>query len=136
MMTDVIRPRAILTDDHPAMLDTVSTLLQREFEIVATTSDGMRALDAVTSFKPELLVLDISMPGWDGFETARRVMEVSPETKVLFLTTHENTAYMDAAREMGAGCVIKGLMKRDLLPAARGAIAGELFYSEVNKKLS
>jgi DNA-binding NarL/FixJ family response regulator len=110
-----------------------STILREEFEIVATTGDGRQAFEAVTSFKPELLVLDIAMPGWDGFETARRVMEAWPTTKVLFLTANENVAFRAAAREMGASCVIKRCMWKDLIPAAREALAGELFFSEPNK---
>jgi DNA-binding NarL/FixJ family response regulator len=132
-MTNRAKPTAVLTDDHPAVLATASTILQKDFEIVATAGDGRQALEAVTSFKPELLVLDITMPGWDGFETARRVMEAWPTTKVLFLTAHENIAFMAAAREMGASCVIKQRMRNDLLPAAREALAGELFFSELNK---
>jgi DNA-binding NarL/FixJ family response regulator len=128
-MTDYARPTAVLTDDHPAMLATVSTLLRREFEIVAMTGDGMQALEAVATFKPKLLVLDITMPGWNGFETARRVMTVCSATKVLFLTAHEDIAYFDEARKMGASCVVKKHMRNDLLPAARGAVAGELFFS-------
>jgi DNA-binding NarL/FixJ family response regulator len=79
--------------------------------------------------KPRLLVLDITMPGWNGFETARRVMAVCSTTKIVFLTAHENIFHMEEARKMGASCVIKRLMRSDLLPAARGAMAGELFFS-------
>ena len=125
------RPKAILTDDHPAVLAVVRSILQQEFEIVATATDGMQALEAVTSLHPELLVLDITMPGWGGFETAQRVLQTSSTTKLLFLTIYEDTDYMEKARELGASYVFKRRMRSDLLPAALETLAGESFFSRI-----
>jgi DNA-binding NarL/FixJ family response regulator len=130
------RPTAVLTDDHAAVLATVCKILEEEFEIVASVMDGEHALEAVIRFRPDLIVLDIAMPGWDGFETALRIAEVSPTTRVLFLTVYEDVDYMDKARQLSAGCVIKRRMQSDLLPAAREALAGKLFFSELQGKLS
>src|ERR1700742_2235696 len=101
------KPTAILTDDHPPVLAVVRSILQQEFEIVATATDGMQAFEAVTSWRPELLVLDIAMPGWGGFETAQRVLQAFSTTKLLFLTAYEDVDYMEKARELGASYVIK-----------------------------
>jgi CheY-like chemotaxis protein len=61
------RPTAVLTDDHPAVLAAVGRILERDFDIVALAKDGLQALKAVTLFQPELLVLDVAMPGCNGF---------------------------------------------------------------------
>jgi DNA-binding NarL/FixJ family response regulator len=134
-MTAHARPTAVLTDDHPAVLAAVCHILQREFEIVATATDGMQALEAVTFFQPELLVLDITMPGWSGFETAERALRTSPATKVLFLTIYEDIDYMEKSREIGASYVFKRRMRDDLLSAALETLTGELFFSDMSKKL-
>lgn len=133
-MKTLARATAVLTDDHAGVLATVCTILEKEFEIAALTIDGERALEAVRRFLPDLIVLDITMPGWNGFETALRISEVSPMTRVLFLTAYEDIDYMDRARQMGASCVIKRRMQNDLLDAARDALAGKLFFSDLQKK--
>jgi two-component system response regulator NreC len=130
-MTARARPKAVLTDNHPAVLATVCHILQQEFEIVAKATDGMQALEAVDLFHPELLVLDIAMPGWNGFETAQRALQTSSITKVLFLTIYEDIDYMEKARELGASYVFKRRMRNDLLPAALETLAGELFFSDL-----
>jgi DNA-binding NarL/FixJ family response regulator len=133
-MTARARPKAVLTDDHPAVLAAVGHILQQEFEIVATATDGIQALDAVTLFHPELLVLDIDMPGWSGFETAERALQRSSITKVLFLTIYEDIDYMERARELGASYVFKKRMGKDLLSAALETLAGEPFFSDLPRK--
>lgn len=130
-MTARARPTAVLTDDHPAVLAAVCHILQGEFEIVATATDGMQALEAVSLFHPELLVLDIAMPGWSGFETAQRALKTSSVTKVLFLTIYEDIDYMDKARDLGASYVFKRRMRNDLLPAALETLEGALFFSQL-----
>jgi DNA-binding NarL/FixJ family response regulator len=133
-MTAHPRPTAVLTDDHPAVLAAVCRILQRDFEIVATAGNGMQAFEAVTLLQPELLVLDITMPGWSGFETAERVLQISPATKVLFLTIYEDIDFMEKAREMGASYVLKRRMRHDLLSAALRTSKGELFFSDLSHK--
>ncbi len=123
------KPAAVLVDDHPAVLTAVRSLLQDEFEIVTTAVDGRQALAAVSAFHPELIVLDMMMTGWNGFETAQRIIEVSPFTKVLFLTVVEDVDYMAKAREIGASYVIKRRIRCDLLTAALQLLAGNLFFS-------
>jgi two-component system, NarL family, nitrate/nitrite response regulator NarL len=121
------RPTVVLTDDHPAVLAAAGGILEAEFDIVATAADGMHALEAVQLYKPELLVLDISMPGWSGFETAERALRCCAATKLLFLTLYEDCDYIDKARELGAGYVLKRRMRSDLLPAAIKSLEGSRF---------
>jgi len=127
---DLLRkPTAILVDDHPAVLDAACKIVQKDFEIVATAGNGQMALQAVIQHRPALLVLDITMPGWSGFETARRVMEASPATKILFLSVFEDIDYMAKAREMGASYVVKRRILNDLLIAAHQTLTGIPFFS-------
>ena len=135
-MTARARPKAVLTDDHPAVLAAVGHILREEFEIVASATDGIQALKAVTLFHPELLVLDVTMPGWSGFETAERALQRSSTTKVLFLTVCEDIDYMERARELGASYVFKRRMRNDLLSAALETLAGEPFFSEFHQERS
>jgi DNA-binding NarL/FixJ family response regulator len=135
-MTARARPKAILTDDHPAVLAAVRHILQREFEIVATATNGVLALEAVALLHPDLLVLDITMPGWSGFETAQRTLQTCSATKILFLTIYEDIDYIQKARELGASYVFKRRMRNDLLPAALETLAGEPFFSDLLRKHS
>jgi len=130
-MTGLARPTIVLTDDHPSALEAARTILQDEFEIVAAVPDGRQALVAASVFHPSLMVLDISMPGWNGFVTAQHVADVSPETKILFLSIYEDGDFVAKARQMGASYVLKHYMRGDLLKAARRTLAGELFSPEV-----
>lgn len=133
-MTAHARPTAVLADDHPAVLAAIGHILERGFEIVAAATDGMQALEAVTLFHPELLVLDIMMPGQSGFETAQRALQISSLTKILFLTIYEDIDYIQKARELGASYVIKRRMGNDLLSAALKTLEGELFFSNSTPK--
>lgn len=131
IMTDPgIRPRIILADDHAAMLARVTTLVGSEFDVVATVGDGSLALEAAARLHPELLVLDIAMPGLDGIHTARELRRNGCTAKIVFLTVQEDEDYISAALEAGAhGYVLKSRMQSDLIPAIRQALAGQVFIS-------
>jgi DNA-binding NarL/FixJ family response regulator len=130
-MTRFPKPTAVLTDDHPSALEAARIILRDEFEIVATAADGKQALVAVSVFHPTLLVLDVAMPGWSGFDTARYVANVSPATKILFLSIYEDKEFAAKARQFGASYVLKHHMRGDLLKAAQLTVAGELFLPEL-----
>ncbi len=76
------RIRVLLADDHEAMLDRVADLLAGECDVIGTAIDGRQALDAAQNLKPDVLVLDISMPVMNGIETARCLKEVGVETRI------------------------------------------------------
>ena len=123
------RPTAVLTDDHPAVLSAIVTILEPVFDVVALTTNGMQAFQAVVSCRPQLLVLDVGLPGWNGFETAERAMQSSSGTKLLFLTVYEDPDYIERARQLGASYVFKRRMGSDLLKAAMATLAGSPFCS-------
>jgi DNA-binding NarL/FixJ family response regulator len=123
------RPTAVLADDHLETVRVASEIVEKHFEILAVVNDGVRAVEAVSVIKPDLVLLDIAMPGKDGFEVARGIREFRFPTKIVFLTITEDEEYVRAASDLGASYVLKRRMRRDLLTAAHEALAGRLFIS-------
>ncbi len=124
------RIRILLADDHEAVLDTVSRMLSREFDIVGTASDGQMLLDETERLQPELLVTDISMPLVNGIEAVRQLKEAGSQVKVVFLTIHDDADYAREAIAAGAlGYVVKSRMTSDLVAAIKAVLAGERFIS-------
>lgn len=130
-MATQIKPTAVLVDDHPAFLAAVNSILRVQLEILACVSDGRLALKAVAAFQPQIVILDVMMSGWDGFETATHILRASPATRVLFLSVIEDADFIAKAREMGAGYVVKSHMGCELLPAVLQMLSGELFFSRL-----
>ncbi len=124
------RIRVLLADDHEAMLDRVANLLAGECDVIGTAIDGRQALDAAIHLKPDVLVLDISMPVMNGIETAHRLKEAGAKTRIVFLTVHDDPGFARKALEAGAlGYVIKPRIASDLLAAIKEAHAGRSFVS-------
>ena len=123
----------LLADDHEAMLDRVARLLATECNVVGTATDGQQALEAAQDLKPDVLVLDISMPVMNGIETAHRLKEAGAEARVVFLTVHDNPDYAREALDTGAlGYVIKPRIASDLMAAIKEAHAGRSFVSPLS----
>ncbi|MDP9133188.1 MAG: response regulator transcription factor, partial [Nitrospirota bacterium] len=101
-------PRVIIADDHPEMQEAVALLLKPDFDVLEVVTDGHTALQSVLISKPELLVLDISMPIFTGLDVARRLQAIHSGTKIIFLTVHE---YPDIVQEaldaVGSAYVVK-----------------------------
>jgi DNA-binding NarL/FixJ family response regulator len=122
--------RVLLADDHTSVLSAVTKLLQESFEIVGMVSDGQAALDGVLALKPDLVVLDISMPGMSGIEVARELKRRGNKAKIVFLTVHEDTDILATCLAAGGlGYVVKVLMETDLVPAVNQALADREFIS-------
>src|SRR5262245_62083204 len=102
------RPRVLLADDHAAMLECAIRLVAGEFDVVSAVSDGRAALEAAVALQPDVVVFDISMPMMSGLEAAARLSESEHPPRIVFLTVHEDAAFVEAAREAGAaGYVVK-----------------------------
>ena len=124
------RIRVLLADDHEAMLERVASLLKTECDVVGTATDGQQALEAAQDLKPDVLVLDISMPVMNGIETAHQLKKAGVETHIVFLTVHDDPDFAREALEAGAlGYVIKPRIASDLVAAIKAAYAGRLFLS-------
>ena len=128
MQTDVGRPRVLLADDDAGILKAISRTLATEFEVVATVTDGRKALDAVPRLDPDVVVLDISMPGLNGFQTAEELKRFGSRAKIVFLTMHQDDDFVSKAIRCGAmGYVLKTLASSDLTPALHHALAGRRY---------
>jgi len=126
------KPRLVVADDHAPLLAAAQRFLAAEFDVVRTASDGLAALQAVADVAPDAVVLDLSMPGLDGIEVARRLTAARSRAKVVVLTVHDDPDLLRAALEAGAhGYVLKSRMTADLVPAVRVALAGRIFVSTV-----
>ena len=123
----------LLADDHEAMLDRVADLLAGECDVIGTAIDGRQALDAAKHLKPDVLVLDISMPVMNGIETAHCLKEAGVKTRIVFLTVHDDPDFAREALEAGAlGYVIKPRIASDLMIAINEVYAGRSFVSPLS----
>ena len=122
--------RVIVADDLALVLSAVSALLRESFDIVAMVSDGHAALEAILRHEPELAVLDISMPGMSGIDVAREVRRRGNNTRIVFLTMHEDSDILAACLSVKElGHVIKVYMNNDLIPGMNAALRGRVFVS-------
>jgi DNA-binding NarL/FixJ family response regulator len=99
---DERRPRIVLADDHPAVLVAFARLLQQSCDVVASVSNGTDAIQAVTTLKPDVLVVDLMMPDVDGLEVCRRVIQLVPETDVVIVTAFDDAQVREIALRDGA----------------------------------
>jgi len=115
MTASVPLPKVLLGDDHPLILDALSQMMSEHFN-VQTVDNCESFINAVDQFKPDVAVLDISMPGGDGFTTARRALERHPGLPIVFLSMHSDSIYKEQAAKVGAKAFIsKRLPAQDLL---------------------
>lgn len=120
----------LLADDHETVLDAVRRTLAREFDIVGAVGDSQEAIDESKRLQPDVLVIDISMPGMSGIEAVRRLTEAKSRVRVVLLTVHENPDYVLESLAVGAlGYVVKSKMASDLADAIRAAHVGSSFVS-------
>ncbi|HJZ82075.1 MAG TPA: response regulator transcription factor [Pyrinomonadaceae bacterium] len=126
------RARILLADDHKEMRDRVARVLENEFEVLEAVTDGQALLEAASELKPDLCLLDISMPVMNGFEAANQLRESGSKAKIVFLSIHEDRDFVREAFKAGASAyVIKRRMARDLCTAVREALAGRTFISGI-----
>lgn len=119
------RARILLADDHAVMLEALRSLLERHYDVVGTVTDGQALVQAALRNAPDAVVTDVSMPGGDGLEAARRILELAPRTRVVLLTMNESPALAATALRMGvSGFVLKTDAATDLVAAIDTALLG------------
>ena len=125
-----VRPRVLVADDHRAMLDSLVRLLSRDFDVVATATDGLAVVTEAEHLEPDLLVLDIAMPGLNGIAAATRLKEQGSKAKVVFVTNMRDREFVQESLALGdVGFVVKDRIVADLLPAVRQVLSGQSFVS-------
>jgi len=119
----LIRPRILLADDNNEFLEAEIDLLSPHFELVGTASDGESLVSEVQRLKPDVVVVDITMPVMNGIVAARKLKASGSTAKIVFLTINNGEEYVKACQAAGAqGYVWKSRMKSHLIPAIYAVI--------------
>lgn len=124
--------RVLLADDHRMFLDGIGALLTDlpDITLMGTAANGGEVMAALASDPPDVLVLDINMPGLDGLETLNMMREKHPDVRVLVLSMHSELRFIEQAIEDGAtGYILKNANKTELVDAVRTVARGEQYFS-------
>lgn len=122
------RPRILLADDHTFVLEGFKKLLDEHGELVGAVEDGRALLKAAVELQPSVIVLDISMPLLNGIEAAKKLKKQLPGVKLIFVTMHADTAYVNEAFKAGAsGYLLKRSAATELVQAVQ-SVMNDNFY--------
>jgi DNA-binding NarL/FixJ family response regulator len=130
--------RILLADDHTVMRRGLRVLLERQpgFQIVGEAADGAEAVELALREKPDVAVLDIGMPGLNGIEAARRIVEKNPNIAVVILSMHSDESYVLRTLKAGArGYLLKDAPEYDLINAIQAVHQGKAFFSPAISKM-
>ncbi|WP_446745700.1 response regulator [Silvibacterium acidisoli] len=120
----------LIADDHPLMAEGIARLLAGEYEIIGLSSNGRQLLTDAVALKPDMIVLDISMPDLNGIEAARRLREIDPAVKLIFVTQQLDPQYLKAAFRAGASAyVVKQSVSKELILAVRQVAMGMCYVT-------
>jgi len=124
------RPRLLLADDHELLLDGLRRLLETDFELIGSVADGRAAVAAYEQLRPDVLLLDIGMPGLNGIEATRQIRRAFPDDRVIFVTMQTDRVYVEEAFRAGAsGYVVKQGAAGELIEAIRTVLLGRRYVS-------
>ena len=129
-MTPTSRLRIVLAEDHPVMREGLRSIVERDptMQVIGEADDGRRAVLLAARLKPEVVVMDISMPELNGLEATKELRRQVPSAKVLVLTRHTETSYVHALLESGAsGYVLKQSAADELLRAIKCVASGQTY---------
>lgn len=124
--------RLLIVDDHPVFRFGLRALLESEgeFEVVAEASTGEQAVRLAKEHRPDVVLMDITMPEMNGIEATRRILETNPETGVLIVTMVDDASIFAALRAGARGYLLKGAEGEETLRAIRAVARGEMILSE------
>lgn len=130
MLKACVRPRTVIAEDFVLIQETIRNVIEPYCDVVAAVEDGEAAWYAVDTLAAELLLLDISLRGMNGFAVAEKLNQAHSPVKVIFVTAHGDRGYIERAFELGAkGYVLKGAMRSDLPSAITEVASGRLYRS-------
>lgn len=129
------KPRVIMADDHSLILAGLRKLVEAECEVVGLVEDGRALLESAQKLRPDLILLDISMPLLNGLEAARQLTKLVPESKLIFLTMHASPTYAAEAFQAGAsGYLIKRCAAAELTQAIQSVLQGRHYLTPLITK--
>ncbi len=129
------KPRILLADDHTMFVEALQKVLEPEFNLVGSVGDGRALLEAAPRLKPDVILLDLSMPLLNGIDAAQQLRQLVPSVKVVFLSMHGDPTYVTEAFRAGAsGYVLKRASATELIQAIRIALRGHLYISPLLAK--
>lgn len=118
----------LVAEDDEVMRYTISLIVQENHDVVGEAADGHTAVKLARELRPDVVLLDISMPGLNGFEVARCICEEMPEVRVVMVSSYSNSVHVNEAFRVGVhGYVLKGAAILQLPAAIDGALNGRLF---------
>lgn len=130
--------KILIVDDHEVVRDGLRNILTSldSLSIAGEAGDGEEAVKMYATLKPDLVIMDISMPGMNGIEATRVIKEKDPDARILILTMHDNQEYLNQIIRSGAkGFILKNTDKEELLEAVRTVASGDNFFSKDISKL-
>lgn len=124
------RPRILLADDHTLVLEGLSKLLEKDFELVGTVEDGRTLVNLAQELEPDVVVLDISMPQLNGIDAARQIHKLVPNCKLIFLTMHTDPHYaQEAFQAGGSGYLLKRSAASELTQAIQAVLKNQYYVT-------
>lgn len=129
------RPRILMADDHAIVLAGLRKLVEAEGEVVGMVEDGRALVEAAQQLRPDIVLLDISMPLLNGLDAARQISKLVPESKLIFLTMHATPTYATEAFKAGAsGYLIKRSAAVELKQAIQAVMQGQHYLTPLITK--
>lgn len=132
------RVKILLADDHTLLCHLLHELLEPEYEVVGSVGDGRELLKAAAALGPDVILVDIGMPGLNGLDAGRRLKQLNPRVKLIFLTMNNSLEYAREALQAGASAfVLKNSESSQLLKAIRDALRGVSYVApEIRKAMN
>jgi DNA-binding NarL/FixJ family response regulator len=125
-----IRPRILLADDHAIVVDGLRALLEKCYDVVGVVADGRTLVSEAPALRPDVVVVDVSMPSLNGLDAAARLMTVLPDVKLVFLTMQDDRNLAAATLRLGAvGYVLKHSAASELMTAISEVLEGRSYVT-------
>ena len=125
-----MKPKLLIAENHPAMRARVASLLQRDFDVIASVAEGLAAVEAASRFLPDLVILDVSMPTLAGPDVAMRVKAQGCNAKIVFISVSTDLNQITACLAAGGDAYVSKMrMATDLIHAITEVLAGRRFVS-------